>query len=179
MRNLLIGENIKLDSLNDSDLNDMSPWFNEVEFLRFYDTVPAIPKSQKEMLKLLEYYEASDEKVIFAIRKLDSNKIIGIAGLDEILWSNGVATAFIGIGDKASKGKGLGKEAMRLLLDFGFNELNFYRIQLNVISYNIAAIGLYESVGFIKEGIYREFIHRDGKRYDLYLYGMLKKEYAG
>jgi len=80
---------------------------------------------------------------------------------------------------KESKGKGLGKETMRLLLDFGFNELNFHRIQLNVISYNSTAISLYESVGFKKEGTYREFIYRDGKRYDLYLYGILKEEYAG
>jgi RimJ/RimL family protein N-acetyltransferase len=62
-------------------------------------------------------------------------------------------------------------------LDFGFNELNFYRIQLNVISYNDVAINLYESIGFKKEGIYRNFILRDGKRYDMYLYGMLREEW--
>ena len=44
-------------------------------------------------------------------------------------------------------------EALDLLLDFGFNELNFHRIQLNVISYNDAAIALYETLGFVKEGI--------------------------
>jgi len=178
MRNLLVGKNIKLDSLNASDIDIMSQWFNNVEYLRYYDMVPAIPKSQKDMQKLYEYYDSSEDKYIFAIRMLDSNKIIGVAGFDEILWTNGVATTFIGIGDKEAKGKGLGKEAMELLLDFGFNELNFHRIQLNVISYNKVAIGLYESVGFKKEGIYREFIYRDGRRYDLLLYGMLRKEYA-
>ncbi|MDD2481055.1 MAG: GNAT family protein [Lutispora sp.] len=178
MRNLLIGRNVKLDSLDDADMTVMSPWFNEVEFLRFYDMVPAIPKSQKDLKKLFEYYESSEDKQIFAIRQLGSGKVIGIAGFDDILWTNGVATTFIGIGDKDSKRKGLGKEAMSLLLDFGFNELNFHRIQLNVISYNDAAIRLYERVGFKKEGVYREFIYRDGNRYDLYLYGMLKKEYA-
>lgn len=178
MRSLLMGRNVKLDSLDVADMATLSSWFNDVEFLRFYDMVPAIPKSQKEIINLLEYYESSEAKQIFAIRQLDSNKIIGVAGFDDILWANGVATTFIGIGDEGSKGKGLGKEAMKLLLDFGFNELNFHRIQLNVISYNDAAIGLYEKAGFKKEGTYREFIYRDGNRYDLYLYGMLKKEYA-
>lgn len=178
MRNMLVGRNIKLDSLNAEDIEIMSNWFNDVEFLRFYDMVPAIPKSQKDMMKLLEYYETSEDKFIFAIRLLDSNKLIGVAGFDEIIWTNGVATTFIGIGDKTVKGNGFGKEAMELLLDFGFNELNFYRIQLNVIEYNKIAIALYESVGFIKEGTYREFIYRDGKRYDLLLYGILKQEHA-
>jgi len=178
MRNMLVGRNIKLDSLNAEDIEIMSNWFNDVEFLRFYDMVPAIPKSQKDMMKLLEYYETSEDKFIFAVRLLDSNKLIGVAGFDEIIWTNGVATTFIGIGDKTVKGNGFGKEAMELLLDFGFNELNFYRIQLNVIEYNKIAIALYESVGFIKEGTYREFIYRDGKRYDLLLYGILKQEHA-
>jgi len=178
MRNLLIGKNIKLDALESYDLDIMHQWFNNAEFLRYYDMIPAIPKSHKEMIKLLEYYDSSNEKVIFAVRLLDSNKLIGIAGFDEIQWTNGVATTFIGIGDKEARGKGYGKEAMELLLDFGFNELNFHRIQLNVISYNHVAIALYESLGFAKEGTYREFIYRDGKRYDLLLYGMLKNEYA-
>jgi len=69
----------------------VSSWFNDVEFLRYYDMVPAIPKSQKDMLKLLEYYESSEDKQIFAVRLIHSNTIIGIAGFDDILWSNGVA----------------------------------------------------------------------------------------
>jgi len=175
---MLIGKNIKLDSLIEDDIDIMTKWFNDVEFMRYYDMVPAIPKSKKDMIKLLEYYETSEERFIFAIRMLDSNNLIGVAGFDEILWTNGVATTFIGIGDKTIRGKGYGKEAMELLLDFGFNELNFHRIQLNVIEYNKTAIALYESVGFKREGAYREFIFRDGNRYDLLLYGMLKQEHA-
>ncbi|NLM43577.1 MAG: GNAT family N-acetyltransferase, partial [Clostridiales bacterium] len=167
MRSLLIGKHLKLDALETCDLDIMHHWFNNVEFLRHYDMIPAIPKSQKDMIKLLEYYDSSDEKLIFAVRILDSDKLIGIVGFDEIQWTNGVATTFIGIGDMEARGKGYGKEALDLLLDFGFNELNFHRIQLNVISYNDAAIALYETLGFVKEGIYRELIYRDGKRYDL------------
>lgn len=63
------------------------------------------------------------------------------------------------------------------MLDFGFSELNFHRVQLNVISYNIPAIKLYESVGFIKEGVLREAVYRDFKWYDLYWYGILQKEW--
>lgn len=177
MKNLFEGNNVKLGAIRESDIAEIEKWFDNISFLRYYDMVPAIPKTRKQVEELIREHEASTEKYIFAVRLAENEKIIGIAGYYDIIWSNKVATAFIGIGDKGSTGKGFGKEAMRLLLEFGFNELNFYRIQLNVISYNEVAIKLYESLGFIKEGTYRNFILRDGKRYDMYLYGLLKPEW--
>jgi len=177
MRELLSGPNVRLTAIKDSDLEIIENWFNDVQFLRFYDMVPALPKQQTEVKKLVDSYLDSPEKYIFAIRLKDSGELIGISGFDEIIWSNGVATLFIGIGDNRFTTKGFGKEALQLLLDFGFNELNFHRIQLNVLSYNEIAINLYEDLGFVKEGTYREFILRDGKRFDMYLYSLLKEEW--
>lgn len=175
MRGLLQSNRVKLTSINEGDLKNIEEWFNDVEFLRHYDMVPAVPQTSRDLKVLLEIY-GSSERYIFAVRLKESGDIIGIAGFDEILWSNGVATVFIGIGEKKYQRQGFGKEAMELLLDFGFNELNFYRIQLNVIAYNEKAIKLYESLGFEKEGTFREFIYRDGKRFDMYLYGKLNKK---
>lgn len=177
MRDLLKSANIKLTAVEDSDLSAVEIWFNDVRFLRHYDMTPAIPRSYRQTEAFIKDFETSDEKLIFAVRTNDRSKIIGIVGFEEIIWSNGVATAFIGIGEEDYTGKGLGKEAMKLLLDFGFSELNFYRVQLNVISSNEAAIRLYESLGFTREGTYRNFIFRDSKRLDMYLYGMLKPEW--
>ena len=177
MRNLLVSDNIMLTSVEAEDISFIKKWFNDVEFLRYYDMVAAIPKNEKQLKELIEGYHSSSERYIFAIRLKDTNTIIGICGFDEIIWNMGVATVFIGIGEKEHLGKGFGKEALNLIIDFGFSELNFYRIQLNVISYNETAKNLYESIGFKKEGIYRSFILRDGKRYDMYLYGMLKEDW--
>lgn len=177
MRNLLTGNLIKLTSVSECDVEIINEWFNDIEFLRSYDMAAALPKNHKEMQLNLENFFNSSERYIFAIKLLDSNEIIGIIGFDDIIWSSSVATFFIGIGNKSQTGKGIGSEAMNLLLDFGFNELNFHRIQLNVIAYNEPAIKLYERQGFIREGTYREFIHRDGIRHDLYLYGLLRQEW--
>ena len=177
MRDLLSGLKVRLTGISDSDLGVIEGWFNDVQFLRLYDIVPAVPKQQREVKRLLDSFIDSTEKYIFAVRIRESDEIIGIIGFDEIIWSNSVATLFIGIGDNRNTDRGLGKEALQLLLDFGFNELNFYRIQLFVISYNVVAIHLYESQGFIKEGIFRKFILREGKRYDLFLYSILREEW--
>jgi RimJ/RimL family protein N-acetyltransferase len=177
MRRLLLGDRIQLTAVKDSDQEVVSDWFNNTLFLRYYDMLPAIPQSQKQVETLFRDFEQSPDRLMFAIRMNDDGRMIGIAGFDDVLWSNGVATTFIGIGEPGFAGNGYGREAMQLLLDFGFNELNFHRIQLNAIAYNDIAIKLYESLGFLKEGTYREFILRDGKRFDLYLYGMLSSEW--
>jgi RimJ/RimL family protein N-acetyltransferase len=179
MRGLFVGNNVKLTSIKESDITSLEDWFNDVYFLRHYDILPAVPMSKKQLENLLKYYEDSEERCIFAIRKVQTNELIGITGFDNIIWSNGVATLYIGIGNKSARGKGFGKEALNLLIDYGFNELNFHRIQLNVISYNTNAIKLYESLGFIKEGVCRELIFRDGNRYDLFQYGLLRTEWSG
>ena len=104
-------------------------------------------------------------------------KFIGVTGFEDILWNNGTAVIYIGIGEKQNRGLGIGTEAFNLTMEFGFEELNLHRIQLTVLSYNTPAIKLYEKLGFKREGVYREFIHRDNKRYDMYLYGILRTEW--
>ena len=55
--------------------------------------------------------------------------------------------------------------------------MNLHRVQLTVFAYNERALALYERLGFQREGVYREFIQRDGVRYDMYLYGLLRREW--
>jgi RimJ/RimL family protein N-acetyltransferase len=177
MNNLLVSEDIKLSSIKEQDFDIILEWFDDYEFLTYFDMLPAVPQTKEQVNEMLDYFIKSKDKVIFAIRHRVSNKIIGITGLDEIQWNNGTATLFIGIGDKEHTGKGLGKEALKMLIDFGFYEFNLHRIQLSVIAYNERAIRLYEGLGFVREGSYREFVNRGGNRVDLCLYGLLKHEW--
>lgn len=177
MRGLLVSERIRLCAVEETDLGVISGWFNDVEFMRHYDMVAAVPQNRETVRRMIERYHASDTSFVFSIRAADTGDIIGIAGFDEIIWSNATATVFIGIGDRAHRGKGLGSEALRLLLEFGFAELNFHKLQLSVIAYNKAAISMYENSGFVREGVLRQFINRSGIRHDMYLYGLLKNEW--
>lgn len=177
MRNILRSESVKLTSIKEGDEAILEKWFDDVEFMRNYDMLPAFLKGKKGIEELLNYYSDNTQRCLLGVRLSGENRLVGIAGYDDIIWSNGTAYLFIGIGDLELRGKGIGKEALNLLIDYGFNELNFHKIQLNVIEYNKRAIFLYEKTGFVKEGIYREYIYRDGRRYHMYLYGLLKGEW--
>ncbi len=175
---LLVGEKIRLSSFKEEYLPTFEAWYNDTGFLRLYDVITAFPKSQLQLQEMLLDTQNSSDKYIFAVKTIEENKFIGVTGFENILWNNGTAVVYIGIGDNTFKGQGIGKEALALTLEFGFQELNLHRIQLTVLSYNKPAIALYEKLGFKKEGVYRQFIHRDGKRYDMYLYGILRHEWC-
>jgi RimJ/RimL family protein N-acetyltransferase len=83
----------------------------------------------------------------------------------------------IAIGDPANWGQGYGYEAAQLALAFAFDELNLHRVTTTVFSYNERSIALVEKLGFRTEGAFREFLHRDGRRHDMLLYGLLRPEW--
>lgn len=177
VKNLLKGRKVKLTAFMDDDIEQFEKWYNDTYFLRFYDMLIAYPREKNELKAMIDSIRKTDKEYIFAIRTIQDNKFIGVTGFENILWNNGTGVIYIGIGKQEYRGRGYAKEALYLTMEFGFEELNLNRIQLNVIEYNKSAIGLYEKLGFKKEGTYREFIHRDGVKYDMYLYGILRNEW--
>jgi len=75
------------------------------------------------------------------------------------------------------KGAGLGREAIHIIKRICFEELKFHRLWLDVYDDNARAIGLYESEGFIQDGLLRENVRSgDGFRSQR-IYSMLEQEY--
>lgn len=175
--NLLHGTNVRLTALTPNDLPIIARWYQHAEFLRLLDALPAYPKTEGALAKWLEERQIATNTFLFAMRLLDNDDLLGYVELDEILWTHQVGGVSIGIGDPTHWGKGYGYEAMQLALAFAFNELNLHRVQLTVFSYNKRAMALYEKLGFQREGVYREFLQRNGKRHDMYLYGLLRREW--
>lgn len=75
------------------------------------------------------------------------------------------------------KGKGYGREALRLLKEWAFDDLKFHRAWLDCKDHNARALHLYESEGFVREGLIRETILTDGVYENLVILGILKREY--
>lgn len=175
--NMLHGSRIRLTALTTNDLPEIARWDEDAGFGRMFDARPAAPRAASTLESWLEDYSRSNNGFLFAIRPLHSDELLGITALEGILWPHAHAWLSIAIGDPARQGQGYGAEALGLALQFAFQELNLHRVQLTVFSYNQRAIALYEKLGFRREGTYREHLQRDGQRYDMYLYGMLRPEW--
>lgn len=175
--NILRGEKVYLTAVTDEDVATIVVWYQDAAFLRLYDSKPAYPRTEKQVAERVKEGQDNRNSFLFAVRLLDSGRIIGLLELDGIAWSHGTTFASIGIGEEADRGQGYGREAMELALRFAFDELNLHRVCLTVFSYNKAAIALYERLGFQREGTYREHLLRDGQRYDMLLFGLLRREW--
>ena len=175
--NLLRGQRVRLNALSRADAPVMTLWEEELLFLRLYGSHLARPRSEGAVAEWIEASGKAPDEIVLAIRLIENNKLIGTLGFHEIEWANQVAWLSIGIGDSGYWGQGYGYEATQLALAYAFNELNLYRLNLTVFSYNSRAIKLYEKCGFKQEGVFREYLQRDGQRYDMVLYGLLRQEW--
>ena len=75
------------------------------------------------------------------------------------------------------KGKGYGKETMHMLKSWTFDDLHYHRAWLDCKEQNARALHLYESAGFVREGLIRETIFFEGKYESLVILGILEHEY--
>lgn len=81
------------------------------------------------------------------------------------------------IGEKDYLSKGYGTEAIRLILDFGFNYMNLHNIKLELISFNERALKCYKKCGFVETGRTRENVFVNGKYYDTISMDILSNEF--
>lgn len=113
----------------------------------------------------------------FAIVLLDGDELLGHISLHNIdhLHRN----AFLGIlvGAAPRRGQGYGAEAIRLLLDYGFNTLNLHNIALTVHADNHPAIACYKNAGFRESGRKREWVFKDGHYVDVLSMDILAREF--
>ena len=114
---------------------------------------------------------------MFMIHTLADDKVIGFIELDGFDWSAGTGWVGIGIGDTDFRGKGYGTDAMRILVEYAFTELNLHRVNLDVFDFNKRAIRSYEKAGFIYEGTERARIFKDDQRWDVIHMGILQSDW--
>ena len=108
---------------------------------------------------------------------LNDGTVIGDVALQSIDEKNRSCSIGMGMAKLENRNKGYGKEAVKLILDYGFRNFGMERITANTLELNISAQKSLEGVGFVLEGRERKAEYFGGKRYDRLNYGLLAKEY--
>lgn len=156
-------------------------WTHDSDFMRMMDVAPARPISaalvKKQYEKLEKQMEEDKNQYYFTIRARADDRLIGKAIVQWIEWANGHGFIRLGIGTAEDRRRGYGSQALNMLLRFAFSELNLYRLSAIVPEYNTAAISLLKKHGFIEEVRRRQSVERDGRRWDLLVFGLLIDEW--
>ena len=108
---------------------------------------------------------------------LQNGKVIGDVALQDIDWRNRSCSIGLGIQMIEHRSKGYGSEAVRLMLEHGFNNLGLNRISANTLDANIGAQRMLKKLGFSKEGCSRNAVYFAGRYFDKLHYGFLRDEY--
>ena len=169
---MIQSENIAIGPILPLDLATLFIWGDDPMIARMNE--PYIPKNFQRESDF--WLNAADDRtrVFFAIRKLGAPEIVGHIQITAIEAIHRSAVLGILVGDPANRGKGLGKEAVRLAIDYCWLHLNLTRVTLSVHATNAPAIALYESLGFETEGLLRRSLFIDGDWVDLRLMALMQ-----
>ncbi|MDD5900962.1 MAG: GNAT family protein [Lachnospiraceae bacterium] len=108
---------------------------------------------------------------------LNDGTVIGDVALQDIDRVNRKCSVGIGIAKIEYRAKGYGREAVGLMVDYGFRYLGMERITANTLEINAGAQKMLARCGFLLEGRERKAVYLNGNKYDRLCYGILKEEY--
>jgi len=173
---ILTGQWVRLVTMDfEDDLKLLEKWMVDSEYQRLLDAGAATRYTVKSIKEFFEKEISSMHR--FMIQRIEDDQKIGMIDLSGFNWHVGSAWVGIGIGPREYWGKGYGTDAMRIILRYGFTQLNLNRIQLDVFSINERGIASYEKAGFKYEGRLHGNLLKAGVRYDEIFMGILRREW--
>ena len=170
----LVGERVYLSPINPDDAEIYTKWVNDPEVTLTLGQHKTIVSLNGERAYL---EQAAKQGYNFAIIRLEDDALIGGISFHEINHESRKTTFGIFIGEAENRGKGYGAEAIRLILDFGFNTLNLHNIGLTMHSDNEQGLACYKKVGFREYGRRSEATFKRGRYYDIICMEMLEDEF--
>jgi RimJ/RimL family protein N-acetyltransferase len=176
---MLIGERVTLRAQRREDLIRQAEWDNDLQTKLLADDDPPRPVSL-EWLQAQYDREMQDERKIrdeawFAMEV--GGVLIGGCGLMGMSATHRTCWLGISIGDPDSRGKGYGREAIGLLLEYAFRYRNMRKVCLSTGSDNERAQRCYRACGFVEEGRLRQQEWCDGRYIDSVQMGLLREEW--
>lgn len=173
------GQAIVLKVLSEDDVLNSGwyGWFNDAETTRYMQQRYFPNCIPKQLHYLQQNILEGQNKIQLGIVPKGEKQIIGVTSLDNIDFLNRKADISIVIGEKEFLGKGLGTEAVILLLGHAFGKLSLHKVGLGVLSGHKAAIRSYEKAGFVIEGVLKDEVLLDGQYHDVTRMGILDKAF--
>ncbi|MFX1469695.1 MAG: GNAT family N-acetyltransferase [Promethearchaeota archaeon] len=170
------GDQISLGPINFDHINLYVRWMNAPKIRKYmrYN----MPQTVEEVKKRFESdkNEIKSEIFIEVYHKQDARPI-GLVGFIRIHWVTRTAHIFYLIGESAYWGQNIGTEAVKLVVSYGFNELNLHKITARTFGPNKASLRVIEKNNFHHEITLKKETYIDGDYVDLLNYIIFKDEW--
>jgi len=175
---VLTGDRIRLRAIEKSDLLAFVRWLNDPEVRNNIDMpVPRSMGQEEGWYADMLSKPVIEQPLGIEIQDEDNWVLIGNISFMNINQTDRNAEVGIFIGEKTCRNRGYGTEAMRVMLQHGFETLNFEHTYLHVHANNHRGLRSYEKNGFIQEGRLRNHHYMEGRYIDVIIMGILKDEW--
>jgi [ribosomal protein S5]-alanine N-acetyltransferase len=162
-------------------LDEMHKYSVKEEFYEFFEfnAFKSKAETKQYLRKLINRTKSIDDDIqamYWFVRSIANNTLIGTATLVNI--NKGRESAEIGYGiDPNHWGKGYILKLQNALIKYAFESLKLNRLHGITMVNNERTISSILAAGFLKEGILRDYYHKQGKFIDGFKYSMLKTDY--
>lgn len=163
---MLKGKKVLLRAFESGDVEANHAFMNDAPTLRgMLSGIPFPSSYQDEQQWIGQQTGYTRGEYQFAVESIEGD-LAGRCGVIRLDWKNRVAEVAIMIG-APYRGRGYGTEAMQLLCDFCFREMNLHKLKVTVFAFNEPALRCYRANGFTQEGLLKREIFRDGEYRDV------------
>ncbi len=152
-------------------------WEDDPDLQRLIDSEPIRPATPARREESYRRFQ-KDNRFPFSIFTLADDRLVGQCTLFRTDVRNRYGTIGIVIPAPRNRQRGYGTDALRILVNYGFKELNLHRLEIEVFAFNESAIRVYEKVGFKREVVKRQAVYRDGQYSDSLIMSILRQEWA-
>jgi RimJ/RimL family protein N-acetyltransferase len=174
--NLVDGNKVFLRPLMSEDAEKTLALRNDktIKSLALMHPFPVTDELEKEWFSRI-INSTKNDIVYFGIIEKSTGDFIGFTSLTGIHWINRTGQYSIVIGEEYQN-KGYGTEALNLIIDYAFNNLNLRKIVLEVAAFNESAIKVYLKNGFKEEGRLKKHFFIENNFEDVVIMSLFKQE---
>jgi ribosomal-protein-alanine N-acetyltransferase len=170
---ILSTERLHLRRMSLEDKNEVFFLRSDKEMLQFLDRDPAKSIDEAtDWIRMIDEGIDNNQFVAWGITLEDDPKLIGTITFWNLKKEH--YRAEIGYALHTHfQGRGLMREAMKAVLDYGFNTMNLHSVEANVNPGNYRSIQLLERNGFVREAYHRENYYYNGQFVDSAIYSLI------
>ncbi|QSB04616.1 GNAT family N-acetyltransferase [Natronoglycomyces albus] len=172
-------ERLLLRPFTDTDADDLFALQSDADVVRYWDSPPWTDRvSTVRFLASCEKMAADGSGARVVIERKSDQAFVGWCTFNS--WNPTFRSASLGYClARTAWGHGYATEAARVLLQWAFDTLDLNRVQAEADTRNVASARVLEKLGFLHEGTLREDCIVNGDVSDSWVYGLLRRDWAG